>query len=144
MLSLDKFHTRQSKMVSPYQTMVRTSVLWMHYLSLDCFQDGLPGKGTAFQTPMQAHSSQQLRYSFVSILGVLQQLPIMHGYKEWNLRMLQKSKSTYYLWVELFHQSEKSSLWLETFQSPTFCLPCSLCPVWIQLQIRFYVETDLI
>jgi len=27
LLSLDKFHTGQSKMLSPYQTMVRTSVL---------------------------------------------------------------------------------------------------------------------
>lgn len=61
--------------MSPYQTIVRTFVLWMHYLSLDCSQDGLTGKGklnmisdgTAFQTCMHMHSSQQLRSDIISV-----------------------------------------------------------------------------
>lgn len=77
LLSLDKFHTRQSKMVFPYQTMVRTSVLWMHYLSLACSQDGLTGQGklnmlsigTAFQTCAHTYfSAAQIRYNFCFFL----------------------------------------------------------------------------
>lgn len=75
LLSLDKFNTRQSKMVSPHQTMVRTSVLWMHYLSSDCSRDGLPGKGklnmcsidAAFQTCVHMHSSQRLRSDIIFV-----------------------------------------------------------------------------
>lgn len=62
-------------MVSPYQTMVRTSVSWMHYLSLDCSQHGLTGKGklnmisdgTAFQTCTHMHSTQQLRSDIILV-----------------------------------------------------------------------------
>lgn len=53
----------------------------------------------------------------------LHQLLIRDGCKEFKPSTAEKSRSTLWLFLMLFHQPEKSSLWLQTVQSPFFCPP---------------------
>lgn len=86
--------------------------------------------------------SSWIRYQLLSQRG-LYQLLVRDGCKEFKLGIVEKSRSTLWPLLIFFHQPEKSSLCLQTVQSPFFCPPCSFFPIWIS-SCYFFVEKQIL